>query len=63
MSALLGVEDKIAPHALIREHLADLPHYNVEYIEDAGQLVLFQAWTRVIDHIDAAFTTRPALPE
>ncbi|TMV14452.1 alpha/beta fold hydrolase [Arenibacterium halophilum] len=63
VSALLGVEDKIAPHALIREHLTELPHYNVEYIEDAGQLVLFQAWTRVIGHIDAAFTTRPALPE
>ncbi|MEC7256647.1 MAG: alpha/beta fold hydrolase, partial [Pseudomonadota bacterium] len=63
VSALLGVEDKIAPHALIRENLTDLPHYNVEYIEDAGQLVLFQAWPRVIRHIDAAFATRPALPE
>ena len=63
VSAMLGSQDQIAPHARVRDRLAELGHYHVEFLEDAGQLVLFQEWPSAVRRIDAAFATRPALPE
>ncbi len=63
ISAIVGDKDRIVPHALARDRLAELPHYEVEFAEDAGQLVLFQAWPQVVRRIDAAFVTRKALLE
>lgn len=62
ISAVVGERDRIVPHALARSRLAELPHYDVEFVEDAGQLVLFQAWPQVVRRIDAAFADRTALP-
>ncbi len=56
IGAILGEQDRIAPHALIRPRLAELPHYEVEFFPEAGQLVLFQEWRKVMDRIDAAFS-------
>ncbi|MEY8840663.1 alpha/beta fold hydrolase [Cribrihabitans sp. XS_ASV171] len=55
VGAILGEQDRIAPHELIRPQLAQLPHYEVAFFPSAGQLVLFQEWRWVMDRIDAAF--------
>jgi pimeloyl-ACP methyl ester carboxylesterase/DNA-binding CsgD family transcriptional regulator len=58
--ALLGEQDRISPHPVLRDRLAQLPGYDVEFVPGAGQLVLFQAWRSVSRHIDAAFSASRA---
>jgi pimeloyl-ACP methyl ester carboxylesterase/DNA-binding CsgD family transcriptional regulator/PAS domain-containing protein len=52
---LQGDQDPQSPVQTIRELAADFPGLDVEFLPDTGQLLLFVAWPRVLDEVDAMY--------
>jgi pimeloyl-ACP methyl ester carboxylesterase/DNA-binding CsgD family transcriptional regulator len=50
---LQGGQDPQSPTETIRELAVEFPHLDIEIIEDAGQLLLFQEWPRVLQELEA----------
>ncbi len=49
---LQGGEDPQSPKETILELMAEFPHLDVEVIEEAGQLLFFQEWPRVLKELE-----------
>lgn len=49
---LQGGQDPQSPTETIRELAVEFPHLDIEIIEDAGQLLLFQEWPRVLKELE-----------
>jgi len=52
---LNGTQDPQVPEATLREHIDDYPWIAFETFDDAGQLLLFRHWRRVLDHLENFF--------
>lgn len=46
-----GDQDPQSPLQTLREQVQDYPHLQVEYLPDAGQLLFFTYWPRMLDHL------------
>lgn len=49
---LQGAEDPQTPAVTVRELALEFPHLDIEIIEDAGQLLFFQEWPRVLKELE-----------
>jgi pimeloyl-ACP methyl ester carboxylesterase/DNA-binding CsgD family transcriptional regulator len=49
---LQGGQDPQSPAETIRELAIEFPHLDIEIIEDAGQLLFFQEWSRVLAELE-----------
>lgn len=49
---LQGAEDPQCPAQTVRELMPVFPHLDIEIVEDAGQLLFFQEWPRVLDELE-----------
>ncbi len=49
---LQGGQDPQSPTETIRELAIEFPHLDIEIIEDAGQLLFFQEWPRVLKELE-----------
>lgn len=49
---LQGAEDPQTPAETVRELIVEFPHLDVEIVEDAGQLLFFQDWRRVLNEVE-----------
>ncbi|GHD05206.1 LuxR C-terminal-related transcriptional regulator [Tianweitania populi] len=49
---LQGAEDPQTPAQTVRELMPVFPHLDIEIVEDAGQLLFFQHWPRVLDELE-----------
>ena len=49
---LQGGEDPQTPAETVRERMPAFPTLDVEIVENAGQLVFFQEWPRVLDELE-----------
>ena len=49
---LQGAEDPQTPAETVRELMVEFPNIDVEIIENAGQLLFFQEWPRVLDELE-----------
>lgn len=49
---LQGGQDPQSPAATVRELMVDFPKLEVEFIEEAGQLLFFQEWPRVLNELE-----------
>ena len=49
---LQGGQDPQSPTETIRELMLEFPHLDVEIIEEAGQLLFFQEWPRVLKELE-----------
>ncbi len=47
-----GGQDPQSPAATVRELMLDFPKLEVEFIEEAGQLLFFQEWPRVLNELE-----------
>ncbi|MEO3999045.1 LuxR C-terminal-related transcriptional regulator [Mesorhizobium sp. CAU 1732] len=56
---LQGAEDPQTPAETVRELIVEFPHLDIEIVENAGQLLFFQEWPRVLAEVDAMFHGRP----
>lgn len=55
---LQGAEDPQTPAATVRELMVEFPNLDVEIVENAGQLLFFQEWPRVLDELEALLPRR-----
>lgn len=46
-----GDQDPQSPMETLREQVLDYPHLKVEYLPEAGQLLFFGYWPRMLDHL------------
>ena len=55
---LQGAEDQQTPAATVRELMVTFPALDVEILDDAGTLVFFQHWPRVLTELEAMLPRR-----
>ncbi len=46
-----GDQDPQSPLQTVREQVEDYPHLQVDYLPEAGQLLFFTYWPRMLDHL------------